>query len=282
MIAPCDTPLTYSIGTIDPRFDITKSILVADIAQAAAIWNTTQSASSSRLLSYLPLGGDVTVNLVYDDRQASTDKLRSVGIETEANRTSYDSLHAQYDSLQHQVKAEQSQYDQTVAAYKAAEVSYNARVSAANARGGASAQEYAALQDQKNALAQQFINLKSQETKLNSDIETLNALATTINQLIVQLNLNVAQYNQTGAVAGKFEEGVYEFKSGIQTIDIYEYSNHTQLVRVLAHELGHALGLDHVSDPQAIMYKINSAETLFATDADKAELKKACTGKLSL
>ena len=281
-VAPCSTPLTYSIGTIDSRFGITRDILKSDLVQAATIWNTTGSASSSALLSYMDKGGDVTVNLVYDNRQASTDTLSHVGIQVAQSKSSYDSLHAQYETLSTQVKAEQSQYDQTVTNYKTAETSYNASVAAANARGGARPQEYAALQSQKAALDQQFTLLKSQETKLNSDIETLNALATTINQLIVQLNLNVAQYNQTGAQAGEFEEGVYEFQSGVQTIDIYEYSNHTQLVRVLAHELGHALGLDHVSDPQAIMYKINNAQTFFATAADIAELKKACTPKLSL
>ena len=68
-------------------------------------------------------------------------------------------------------------------------------------------------------------------------------------------------------------------QNGVETITIYEFSNTTKLVRVLAHEFGHALDLDHVEDEKAIMYEINKGTALKATDADVAELNSVCRTK---
>lgn len=272
-VAPCSSPLTYSIGTVDSRFGITQNILKEDLKYAEAIW---EDPTGKDLFEYLPSGGDVTVNLIYDSRQEATDKLAAAGIKIDNTKASYDSLKERYDALSTRIDTEQAQYEAKVAQYKQDEFVYNSEVKKSNARGGATPAEYDQLQAKKAALEQEFQNVKVLEGQLNSDISTINALATTLNQLIVQLNLNVDQYNRTGAAAGEFEEGRYQLADGIQTIDIYEYSNHNQLVRVLAHEMGHALGFEHVDDVTAIMYKINSGTKLEATTADLTEFNRVC------
>ena len=273
-ISPCSTPVTYSVGSIDPGFDISTSTFVSDLEDAEIIWETP---SGKNLFQYLPSGGAVTVNLVYDQRQASTDKLETLGIATDQSQASYDLLKQRYDALLRQVASEQSSYKNQIAAYQRDQDAYNSEVQTWNRKGGAPAGEYARLQNEKASLAAEFATVKSSEAAANADVATLNALATTLNQLIVQLNLNVVQYNSVGAAQGEFEEGEYRLAGGVETIDIYEYSNHVQLVRVLAHEMGHSLGMEHVQDPEAIMYEVNQGKSFAVTSADIAELNRVCS-----
>lgn len=88
-----------------------------------------------------------------------------------------------------------------------------------------------------------------------------------------------AQYNAIVKATGKeFDQGEFVASAGSEQINVYEYENHTKLVRIFAHEMGHALGLGHVKDQDAIMYELNDSANVRITPDDYNELNRACVG----
>ena len=275
---PCRNPITYSLGAIDARFGISKATLTANLKEAESLW---EQSSDKNLFEYKSAGGDVVVNFVYDYRQQASDRMTASGIRIDKSRASFDSLKEQYDSRAARVASAKAALNAAVAAYESRFQTYNAEVAKWNRQGGAPAAEYDRLEAEKAALGEEAQRIKSRESALNADIDMLNAIGTSLNKLIAELNLNVERYNQAGAsTGGEFEEGAYVSEAGSQRIDIYEYSNRTELVRVLAHELGHALGLGHVGDAEAIMYKVNQSKKLLLAQDDITELNAVCSSSL--
>src|SRR6185503_106520 len=62
---PCSRPVSYSLGTVDPKFGISKADLLKDLESSAKVWDDFMHKT---LFEYKPTGGMVTVNLIYDYR----------------------------------------------------------------------------------------------------------------------------------------------------------------------------------------------------------------------
>jgi predicted Zn-dependent protease len=146
-------------------------------------------------------------------------------------------------------------------------------------------QQIAQMQSQYDAGKQKYLadqNSGASASTLNAEADSLNAMAdqlqgmvSTLNAQIAQVNANANSYNAVAAGVN-FEEGEYVEQYGKSYINLYEYKDNTQLVRLMAHELGHSLGLAHNTNPQSIMYPENTGNSISLSTNDKAELNARC------
>lgn len=267
---PCKIPLEYRVGSLDSRFDLTQEELRSALKEAEGLW---EDAAGEDLFVYAE-DGRLPVNLVYDTRQAITERNNSIKEDIDETSGTADSVKAAYDRANAQYQSKRAAYLAAQADYEAQLKSYNDSVAYWNARGGAPAKEYAALQSQKAALERSAQALESQRLALNTLAEEVNALSGRYNELAAEVNSGVDAINKT---AGReFEAGLYTKSALGARIDIYEFSDHHELVRVLAHEMGHALGLEHNANPDSLMYELNESENTTPTKEDLAGLRTTC------
>jgi len=279
--SPCSEPIPYKIGTFDTRFGISKDYFISALSDAEAVW---EKPLGKNFFVYSPNDTSpdaMKINLVYDSRQEATSELKSLGIVVQDNKASYNNLKLQLSSLKTKYDGEKTAFDAETNSFNQKEKVYETEVNYWNAKGGAPESEYNKINAERSALQTESANLQTTEKELNGEVDEINAMVVSLNHLVSVLNLSVDNYNATvGSSPGEsFEEGVYISDGTSKQINIYEFSNRTKLVRALAHELGHALGLEHVDDPDAIMYKLNENNSLTLTQADISELKTKCNFK---
>jgi len=266
--------LHWRLGAIDPRFNLTTAEVREAVTRATNVWNQ----AGCRQLFRNDDSDGFPISFVYDERQAkmNSDKAAKQNIAAYKQKladsrlklqAADEELQSAKDHLEHEDRDHAGRVDQ-----------YNDRVNIVNAAGGATEELARSLDEEKSDLAAEKASLDTEAEKANQLLESRNELADEHNQLVQAYNAVVTAYN---ANLGQDNEelGVCERVDGrAKQIEVFAFKDMDDLERTLAHELGHAIGLQHVKGDGSIMSAVRRAKdptTLELTDADKSELRRA-------
>lgn len=256
---PCEVPIEYRIGTIDSRFGINDDEVRSVAKSAGDLWG---HAIGRPLFRYNPYAL-LTIDFVYDGRQEITQaefvlKLRIQEMEVSANQ------------LKEQISRQEARLRSARKRYEAALDQHNAQVDYWNSQGGAPEHIFSLLASEQN-------ELDRQRSDVNSQIDGVNELIAELNQKATEINAQVDEHNNSGLVGTEFGKGRYVEDAGSKRIEIYQYETHDDLLVALAHELGHALGLDHTGDPNSVMSPLIRSGVRALTPADLKALTDFCS-----
>lgn len=125
------------------------------------------------------------------------------------------------------------------------------------------------------AMAREIRRLSEEIDRLTPQFEKTQSdyVADRINRSIDKYNSLVVRYNQTAQT--EIRQGSYQ-----DHLEVYAFADTADLKHVIAHEFGHALGIGHVDQPEAVMNArsmIGTTAPLRLHPADVKALKQACS-----
>lgn len=253
----CQSPLGWRLGQLDPAFGLSETQALTMIQQAAAMWN---EKTGQALLHHDPEDGFV-IDFKFDARQQQLLKQRLL----QRNLARYD------DAIQpglQQLPEKFAELEQQIADFNRQKSQLQTQISqwrptapnAENLRRQLE-QEQKKLVREADWLEQQRQQLLRDQNYLNETIRQRNELVTTADQ---------------PSAATPFEVGLMTIRQHQRTMTIFAFSSETDLIATLAHEFGHAFGIEHTQDPHSIMFHQLTAEQAELTATDLQAWQQTC------
>ncbi len=272
----CPIPFSYSIGRVDEEFSLSEDEVLAAVAAAEAVWET---ALEQELFVYDPKA-EFAINFLFDERQERSDAEVAAADTLEASRLALETVGREYDEAESTLTTKREDFEDNNRRYEADLRAYNETVANYNESGGAPPNEYKALENERQRLERVALRLEEAAEEVNILTDKLNELGAAHNNQIESYNEEIRTFNSVYGDGREFTQGDYQTNG----INIYTFKDQAELELVLAHELGHALSIDHVADPSSVMHYLleDKPTEIVLSEDDMAAFYAVCGDDLSL
>ncbi len=256
VISGCQDGFEYAINLVPAEFNLSEERAKLIASEAADIWN---QAIGRTVISYNP-DSDFLVDFVFDERQQGTINRLLSERGLDSDRIELEESASYVEGLKQQFSQAEIIYNSNRNKYQSAQQDFNDQVQS----GAVSSDK---LAKQRAKLEQQYQELEDARINLNNLASSLNLATEQANRLVELYNEKVLSFNGAFEGGEVFRQGVYNGSA----IEVYQYENDEDLRALLVHEFGHALGIDHVSDPMAVMYYLQHEDQKLRVDLTEAD-----------
>ena len=275
--APCERPLSYRITELDPRHDIDRRELEREVAEAAALWEDAAGRSLFR-----PVRGeaDLEIRLVYGEVQAHLQRQRARREELERDQDRHRDRWETFRERVEQLERRRERHEQEVAEHERRQERLAERVERWN-RGEIerTPQARERLESEQEALQREAASINERAEALQDRAAELERRQEELLAEQEALRERVERFNRGAERLQGFQAGQYERQGRTGRITVYQFRDRAELRTILAHELGHALGIEHVEGRRSVMYPTMSAANRDPdglSRQDRAALREVC------
>ena len=169
---PCREAITYRLGKVDERFNLTREEFQTAVNMAAAMWGK----SFYRDLFREDPDGAIEINLFYDYRQEATDRLKKLNYKSDRSKSSYEELKFHLENLKEEYEQKKVGLNSDFNAYSAKVNAFNTETESWNRRGEVPQSVHMRLMKEKDELVILNDHLHTRQEEMKALVDTINSM----------------------------------------------------------------------------------------------------------